>query len=146
MADPLRLKVDDAVAAHLSKALKLQDFFPEFTAEHVEKLFPHSGLYSYPGGFRLIEQGDSGRDVFIIYAGRIEVTQSFGSAAATVATLQSGDVLGEMALLTGDARKATATVLEGAQVYRLAFQDIQYILHNNPELAAHLQSLAKARA
>lgn len=146
MADaPLKLVVDDACADHLSRALKLDGFFPEFKAEHVDKLFPHSGLFSYPEGFRLIEQGDTGRDVFIVYAGQIEVTQSFGSASAQVGVIGPGGLLGEMALLSDGVRRASATVVGGAQVFRLVFADIQYILANNPELASHLQDLARAR-
>ena len=145
MLEPRKLAADDALAAHLSQALKLEGFFPEFTAEHVEKLFPRSGLYDYPGGHRLITQGDSGRDVFIIYAGAVEVTQEFGSAAAQVAVLGAGDLLGEMALLSDGVRRATATASGPALVFKLAFEDIQYILANNPDLAAHLQGLARAR-
>lgn len=137
--------MDDALAELLSRALKLDGFFPEFKAEHVEKLFPRSGLYDYPAGSRLIEQGEAGRDVFIICGGSVEVSQSFGTAAAAVAVVKRGDLLGEMALLTDGVRRATAMTLEPSQAYRLVYDDIKYILEHNPRLAAHLKGLAEAR-
>lgn len=145
MPEPAKLAVDDALAEHLSRSLKLDGFFPEFKAEHVEKLFPHSGLYDFPAGYRLIEQGEAGRDVYIICGGTVEVSQSFGTAAAQVAVLKRGDLLGEMALLTDGVRRATAMALEPARIFRLVYDDIKYILSNNPELAAHLKGLAEAR-
>lgn len=129
----------------LSRALKLEGFFPEFKAEHVEKLFPRSGFFNYPSDHHLVEQGDAGRDIFIIYQGRVDILQSFGSAAASLASLGAGDLLGEIGLIRDGVRSATALVVGPALVYRLAFEDIQYILINNPELASHLRGLAKER-
>lgn len=145
MPEPVRLVIDDHCAAFIGRCLRLEGFFPEFRAEHVSKVFPRSGLYEYPHGFTLIEQGETGRDVFLIYAGAVEVSQSFGSAAAALAKLESGDLLGEVALLRDGVRSATAVVVGSSQIYRLSYDDVGYILSNNPELAEHLKGLAAAR-
>jgi CRP-like cAMP-binding protein len=145
MPESNKIAADDALAEVLSRALKLEGFFPEFKAEHVEKLFPNSGLYDYPAGYRLIEQGEAGRDVYIILSGSVEVSQSFGTAAAQVAVLKRGELLGEIALLTDGVRRATAMLLERSQIFRLVYDDIKYILTHNPELASHLKGLAEAR-
>lgn len=145
MREPVRLVLDDHLAGLLSSALKLEGFFPEFRADHVSKLFPRSALFAYEHGHHLLEQGETGRDIFIIYDGRVDISQSFGSAGACLASLGEGDILGEIALLQDGVRSATAVVVGQAKVFRLAFDDVQYILTNNAELAAHLRALAKAR-
>jgi CRP-like cAMP-binding protein len=142
---PVRLKTDDAVAAAVSEALMLKDFFPEFNAEHLQKLFPHSGLFQYEPEAVVMRQGDLGRDIFIVYFGGVRVQQAFGSMAAELAALGPGTLLGEMAMLKDGARTATVVASMDSQIFRLDFQDLQYILKNNPPLGDHLRDLAKKR-
>lgn len=145
MAEPLPLETDEPVAALLSRALRLEPFFPEFTAEHARKLFPRSGLYAYGPDHVLVRQGDPGHDLFVVFSGRLRVSKSLGEASAPVATLGQGAVIGEIALVREVPRTATVVALEESHVYRLSYQDLRYILDNNDELAAHLTALATER-
>ena len=145
MAEPEPLKIDDAVAGFIRKILRLESFFPEFGPEHLVKLFPRSGLFRYPPGFRLISQGDEGRDLFALYEGSVEIRQSFGSASATLTTLGPGALIGEIALLEKAPRSADAVCMADSAVYRIAFVDLDYILLNNLALAGHLRGLAASR-
>ena len=145
LPEPQRLVADDLFARFLSRVLQLDGFFPEFKAEHLSKIFPRSGIYAYPHGFHLVDQGDSGRDIFIIYTGAVEIRKSMGSAAAQLARLESGDIVGEIGLLRDGVRVATGVVLGEAQIFRLASEDIAYLLQNNPRLCEHLRRLAAQR-
>ena len=145
MADPTLLELDESVAALLNQALKLQDFFPEFGAEHARKLFPRSGLFGYARDGVIVRQGEPGRDLFIVFSGTVKVHQDQGGIVVPLATLAPGSVIGEIALLREVPRTATVTALEDAKIYKLAHADLQYILANNEELAAHLKALAAQR-
>ncbi len=145
MAEPLPLDTDEAVAQALSRALKLEPFFPEFTADHAKKLFPRSGLYGYEREHVLVRQGDAGHDLFIVCSGRVRVYKTKGEALQPIATLEPGAVIGEIALVREVPRTATVAALEDSTIYRLSYQDVRYILENNEELAAHLTSLATER-
>jgi CRP-like cAMP-binding protein len=142
---PVRLVCDDCFAKFLAEALRLESFFPEFRASHIGKCFPRSGLYAYPNGCHVVEQGDRGRDIYIIHTGWVEIVQSLGSAAAELARLGPGDILGEIALLRDGVRVATAVAGGEAQIFRLVFEDIKYLLQHNPPLCEHLRSLAAKR-
>ena len=144
-ADPPRTTASDDDASIVARALRLEDFFPEFTGEQCGKLFPHSGVALYASGDFLIEQEESGRDLFILIEGSVTVTLSMGSAAAQVATLGPGALMGEIALLREGLRTASAIAALPTRAFRLVYEDMGYILKNNPVLAAHLQSLAKER-
>jgi CRP/FNR family cyclic AMP-dependent transcriptional regulator len=144
-AAPKKLPSTDETAAVLNEVLRLESFFPEFKAEHLEKLFPRSGLYEYPQNFSLVQQGEAARDLFIIVSGRVAIRQEFGSAAAELATLSAKDIIGEMALLRDGQRTASGVVSEPSRIYRLSYDDVQYLLQNNPELSAHLKGLAARR-
>ncbi len=145
-ANPQRLTVDEATAEAVSKAFKLEGFFPEFGAEHCAKLFPRSGVQHFRAGEKLLEQGETGRDLLLILAGRAKVEVSVDSLSAEVSQLGDGAVLGEMALLSDGVRSATVRAVSPVFAYRLAFEDLGYILQNNPELAEHLRGLAQARS
>jgi CRP-like cAMP-binding protein len=142
---PELLAIDAAAAAHLSAALKLEGFFPEFTVEHATKLFPRSGLYFYPQDGAIVEQGETGKDLFVVCSGQLQVERRDGGVVNVVATMKAGDIIGEIALLKNCPRTATVTALGDSRVFRLAFADLDYILKHNKELGAHLRELAKRR-
>ena len=144
-ANPARNPPSDAEAEVVARALRLETFFPEFTGELCAKIFPRSGVCAYAADEVVIEQGESGRDLFVLLDGAVSVTISMGSAGAEVATLGEAALLGEVALLRDGLRTASARAIVPTRAFRLMFEDMGYILQNNPELAAHLQGLAKAR-
>jgi CRP-like cAMP-binding protein len=90
-------------------------------------------------------QGDGGRDLFLLLSGRVSIVQELGSMAAELATLEAGAVVGEVALLRDGVRTASAVALAPTRAFRLVFDDVGYVLKNNPPLHAHLEELARRR-
>lgn len=144
-ASPLRLAVDEATADAVSRAFHLDGFFPEFTAELCSKIFAHSGVYQFRRGENIVTQGEAGRDLFLVLAGEVAVSFAIDAMSAEAARLGAGAVLGELALLKDGVRSATVAASQPTFVFRLAFEDVGYILSNNPELAEHLRALARQR-
>lgn len=142
---PAKITLHEFHAKIIQRALRLEKFFPELGAQRIAEVFPHSGVYSYPREFHLIEQGEPGRDLFVIYSGEVSIYRTLGSAGAALAALGPGDILGEIALVRDGVRTATAVVTEASEIYRLAYQDVQGFIERNPELAAHLNDLASRR-
>lgn len=130
----------------IARVLRLAGFFPEFTGELCAKIFPRSGVCGYAPDEYVIEQGETGRDLFVLLDGSVSVTISMGSAGAEVATLGAEALIGEVALLRDGFRTASARAVAPTRAFRLMFEDMGYILQNNPELASHLQGLAKQRS
>jgi CRP-like cAMP-binding protein len=139
---PPLLPVDEPTAEAVFRAFQLEGFFPEFSAELCTKVFPRSGACAFAAGDVLIEQGETGRDLFLLLSGGVVVRVGAGKTEVRVGP---GTVLGEMALLSDGVRTATAVAAEPVRAYRLAFEDVGYTLANNPALAEHLRALARAR-
>lgn len=139
------MPVDDATAEAVLRAFKLEEFFPEFTADLCSKMFPRSGVQHFREGERLIEQGEAGRDLFLVLAGDVAVQRQVEFLSAEIGRMSHGAVIGEMALLADGLRSATVAAATPAFVFRLAFEDLGYVLKENPELAQHLKALALAR-
>ncbi|HXS99285.1 MAG TPA: cyclic nucleotide-binding domain-containing protein [Elusimicrobiota bacterium] len=142
----MRLPVDEATAEAVSAAFKLDGFFPEFNAELCAKLFPRSGVVHYRSGEKIVTQGESGRDLFLVLAGEVVIEFKIDSMAAEAGRLGHGAVIGEMALLADGVRKATVACSTPVFAYLLAYEDVGYILQNNPALAEHLKALALQRS
>ena len=61
----------------------------------------------------IFHEGDPGDSLHVVVAGRVKITrQSLEGDEAIIATLGAGDTFGELVLLDGAARSATATAME----------------------------------
>ena len=142
---PLRAPAGDEDALIIAKVLRLEGFLPEFNRDLCGKLFARSGVCVYEPGAFLIEQGEKGRDLFVLLEGRVSVTKTMGAAPRQVNELGPESLLGEIALLRDGTRTASVVALMSTRVFRLVNEDLGYVLENNPALAAHLEELVQQR-
>src|SRR5215475_12962730 len=101
--------------------------FSSFTGNQLNTLSKRMTLVSYPKGAVLFRENDPGDSLFIIVSGsvRILVSNAAGKNVEkeTLAYLNRGDALGEMALLTGEPRTNTAVVDSTAELLVLTKRD-----------------------
>jgi len=83
-----------------------------------------------PKGTVIFRQGDSGDEMFVISAGRVRLTLGGHGHEKEIAVLGAGDFFGELSLLSGMARTATAEAIEdstlltiGHDVFAMMVQD-----------------------
>jgi hypothetical protein len=96
---------------------------------------------NFAAGELLFSEGDAGDVVYFIEAGTISVT----SGTEHVANLESGDVLGEIAMVTGAQRTATATAKEDTLLLALPKDDFDHLRKESPEFESAAQALAASR-
>ena len=70
----------------------------------------------FPAGAVLFEEGQPGRDMYIIVSGEIEIRRQVGGSERVLAVLPAGEFFGEMAILNGRPRSATAVARTGVSV------------------------------
>jgi CRP-like cAMP-binding protein len=68
-----------------------------------------------------------------------------GSAKRPAARLGTGDIVGEMSLLTGQPRIATVVALDECRVLELSHEAMSPIMVDNPEIAEGLSHLMAQR-
>lgn len=89
-------------------------------------------VHEFSTGETIIRHGDDGDSMFIIHRGVVSVR----AQDHEVARLKSGDLFGEMALLTGEARAADVIALEQVVAIEITKAALQPILQGNRDLAA----------
>lgn len=103
--------------------------FAQVPAANFAELFALMEPMPVPGGQVIVRQGEAGDHYYLIRSGSAQVTQAVGGGpAAVVATLGAGDGFGEEALLSGDPRNATVTMLGEGLLMRLGREAFLRIL------------------
>lgn len=94
---------------------------------------------SFPAGTRVFHEGDSSDACYIVRDGTFRVTrQHTDGRAITLATLGPGELFGELAMLDGDRRSASAEALTDGELLALPAGDVRALLARHPEIALKL--------
>jgi uncharacterized membrane protein len=91
--------------------------------------------------------GDAGSDFFIVRSGHIAIgCPDHSGKEITLATLNAGDFLGEISLLDGGPRTATARAAAGgASVLALGRDEFQQFIRRCPSAAVHVMAVLGRR-
>lgn len=73
-----------------------------------EARFEHEMVESYQDGECIFEEGDVGRDLYIVQSGEVKIFKKVQSHKIEIATFNKGDFFGDMALLQSIPRYAGA--------------------------------------
>jgi CRP-like cAMP-binding protein len=91
-------------------------------------------------------QGDPGDEMYLLLEGRIRIcTESLSGREITLDLLKGGDFFGEMALLDGEPRSATAVAELAGQLLVLRRSDFQSFLKACPNAAVSLLAFLSRR-
>jgi CRP-like cAMP-binding protein len=93
---------------------------------------------SYEDGDSIFSEGDPAAEFFLILEGEVHVLKQRGERKAIIASLGSGSILGEMSLLQGTDRSATAAVKGDTLVLRVKWNDFEEMLKHSPGAAFKL--------
>jgi NADH dehydrogenase len=100
----------------------------------------------YEAGETVFNEGDTGDSLFMILSGRVEVLKRFGAEPRAVGMLGPGEYFGEMALLGGQPRGATARALTALDLLVLPGSDFAALAGSLPEFRREFEEIARRRA
>jgi CRP/FNR family cyclic AMP-dependent transcriptional regulator len=91
----------------------------------------------------LFREGEKGSEMYLIRAGKVEISNSAGGAKKVLATLSEGSFLGEMAIVDDAPRSATATALCDVSLLILDRSAFKEQIQENPMVEYLINSLVK---
>lgn len=96
-------------------------------------------------GTCIIREGDPGRGLYVVLAGEVEVLKGEEPFETTLATLRSGDVFGEIALVRGTPATATVRAARPSTVLFLAREYFERLIAALPEMRTFFETLTEER-
>lgn len=129
----------------INALVSLLYIFPIFQTldEHdIERIVPLLKMKKFAKGKSIITKGQPGTNLYIIISGLLEVLADEG---ISIATMERGDVFGEISLLLGTPVGATVKVLETSRVLYLSGKDFRNILDQFPSLQIYFARLLAKR-
>ncbi len=109
-----------AAVPSLRDKLTSLSLFEQLSERELDALAGELEWLCIPGGWELFHEGDPGDSLFLVVAGRIAVvTADADGRQSVINQIGAGETVGEMALVSGDARSATIVALRDTELLRL---------------------------
>lgn len=84
----------------------------------------------------IFEEGSTGRELFVVLDGEVEIAKINGASKTTIIKLGKGEFFGEMAVIDGSARSATAiAAAPDTKVMRINHARFVYLVSQQPAFA-----------
>lgn len=99
----------------------------------------------FPTGHVLFRDGDSGREMFVIQAGKVRICKQVRDVDKTLVVLGAGEFFGEMSILNNQPRSATAIIDEDAKLLVIDPKTFEAMVRGNAEIAVRMIKKLAAR-
>jgi CRP-like cAMP-binding protein len=127
----------------LFKKLSQVPLFQSLPANEIKSILPILSAGSFKSGATLCKQGDPGDSLFIIEKGIVNVIDD--RQGKIIASLHKGDVMGEIAMITGEARTASLTAITDVDAWIVRREDFEKMMKESPGIASAVHNLIAGR-
>lgn len=117
------------------------ELFENLGPDALRQIYSRARHKNFPPGMPICREGDEGGSMFVIENGVADVT----IAGERVRRMRQGDVVGEIAVLTGEPRSATVTSVVSTDVIELERDALAPVLAQTPQLLANLTRVLSRR-
>jgi len=109
------------------------------SSEDVNQFIASGESINSPKGSKIISSGDTGKEIYIIISGSVEcVVYDGDEVARTVATFGRGEIVGEIAFLTGTVRTADVIASEDCEILVFYPDALQKFMLQHPVVASKI--------
>lgn len=125
----------------LVRKMSASPFFRSIPPDQIDQLIQRLRPMIFNPAEILFKEGSRGDSLFIIESGSISLIRD----GAPIGKLKEGDIVGEIALLTGGSRTATATADSPVKAMELNRHDFDGLCKHAPQFEEAVRELAGAR-
>ena len=94
-------------------------------------VFAEKKLHFKEGDVIFKEQDEDSQKMYFIDSGRVRIAKKVGDSEATLAILDAGDFFGELALITGNKRVASAVAVTDCKLHTMDKETFELSLSND---------------
>jgi CRP-like cAMP-binding protein len=99
----------------------------------------------FPRGTVLFREGDPGGEMYVVNRGKVAISARVGAVEKVLSTLGQGEFLGEMSILNGAPRSATATCVEDCLLLVVDARTFETMVRASSEIAVRMIKKMAAR-
>jgi trk system potassium uptake protein TrkA len=126
----------------LAATLRKVDFLAPLSDDELEAVARGAEHVQRPPGTELFRQGEAGETFYVVLSGEVQLKDA---AAQVVATVKPGGFFGELALLTGEPRTATAITVTPCELAAVGREDFRGVVMANPSVALEMSRILGER-
>jgi CRP-like cAMP-binding protein len=94
----------------------------------------------------IFEEGSTGRELFVVLDGKIDIVKTSGASKTLIVTLGKGEFFGELAVIDGSSRSATAiSAAPNTRVMRINHARFVYLVSQQPAFALMIMDALSKR-
>lgn len=117
----------------ITKHLRSTRLFAGLDDASLNRFAEAASVCIVPAGDDVIGEGEDATDAFVVIAGRLSIIVEQPDGSRTIVNdVGTGEVVGEMALLTDDPRSATVRARRDAALLRISADDFRAIVLDHP--------------
>jgi CRP-like cAMP-binding protein len=109
-------------------ALKSMNLCRTLSSAEIDTIAAIAETRDVPAGREIFREGEPGDGLFLVVSGEIDIVKDSPGGARSLAHLGAGSILGEISLLTSEARSATGRALVDTKVLHLPMQAFRQLL------------------
>jgi CRP/FNR family cyclic AMP-dependent transcriptional regulator len=109
------------------------------------KISRHHEMETFANGDIVFREGEQTRDMYVIHEGRVEIIKESGGHEVQLAVLERGSFFGEMSLLEGLPRSATARAVGTAKLLVLRPGSLLLLIRRDPTFAFEMLQQMSSR-
>ncbi|MCP4602235.1 MAG: cyclic nucleotide-binding domain-containing protein [Proteobacteria bacterium] len=134
-------------AKKMLKSLSRVKLLQALPAEEVIRIIPCVKRQSFEAKDIIFEQGDTGEELFFVLSGKVYIERGGVKIeeSKAIATLGSGEVFGEIALISDQPRTATAAAMSEVKLLSIHKSDFDAVLKESQALQEAVQKLVQTR-
>jgi CRP/FNR family transcriptional regulator, cyclic AMP receptor protein len=103
-------------------------------------------INEYGVGDVIFEEGSTGRELYVVLGGEVEIAKLNGGGKTVIVTLGKGEFFGEMAVIDGSSRSATAiAATAGTRVMQINHARFVYLVSQQPAFALMIMDALSKR-
>jgi CRP/FNR family transcriptional regulator, cyclic AMP receptor protein len=123
-----------STANEIRKLIDSHALFGGLSKADLMALIARAHIEHFRSGQQIFAKGSPGRSLMAILQGSVRISATSASREFVLATLQAGEVFGEIALLDGQNRTADAIALEACELLVLDRREFIPFLERRPDL------------
>ncbi|HXN86903.1 MAG TPA: mechanosensitive ion channel family protein [Candidatus Binataceae bacterium] len=137
----------DEFEREIINELRQIDFLRELSETEVRLLVPNVQAHEFGAGETIFTQGDTGDSMYVIRRGSVEVLgRTENGKTRRIAILNRPGIIGEGAMMTGEARNATCKAHTDTEVLELNRESFAELFKQHPEAVVQISEVIANRA